>query len=82
MIRESAGPGLALLLRQGRAGREAHWTLNVVQPAMSERDAIGALVVGDFVADPFTDGLAMEIERHVGVDEVEASLGAVGDGLV
>src|SRR3990167_6904886 len=47
---------------------------------MSQRDAVSALVICNFVADPFADGLAVEIKRQVGVDEVETGFGAGGGG--
>jgi hypothetical protein len=47
---------------------------------MAECDAFGALVVGDFVADPFADRLAVQVERHIGIDEVETGFRTVRGG--
>ena len=54
--------------------------MRIMQPAVAQRDAFGALVVGDFVANPFADGLTVEVQRYVGIDEVETGFRAVGDG--
>src|ERR1700681_507289 len=69
-----------LALRQGCDGRSPDRALLVVQKTLTDRDAVGGVMVHHLESDAFPHRQAMQVQCDVAVDVAEALVTGVGEG--